>query len=310
MPKFRGKHQRAFSVYAVNQSTKFTEQHVKLPKLKDVRFKAGELLEGRLLFSRIYRDADKWFMSSVFEISPLAASIGAVECIGIDMGIKMLATVFDGEQHIRFQSPKALDTHLARLRRYQRRVSRRVKGSKRREDAKRRVARLHQTIANIRKDAMHKATSEIVRMAGTIKVESLNVKGMMGMKGARHTADAGMGEFLRILKYKAAWHGRKLVEASRWFPSSQTCSQGGEIHKEMATKRLDVLRCDCGNVMQRDDNAAVNLFAYREELGNVGVTPKTRMETGGQGAAAMPLPVPVSEVRISKRATHRESRVV
>jgi len=311
MPKFRGKFARQFSVYMVNQATKFGEQHVRLPKLGDVRFKAGDLPEGRLLSSRIYRDADKWFMSSVFECQPFEASIGAVECVGIDMGVKTLATVFDGEQHIRFQSPKALDKHLAALRRYQRRVSRRVKGSNRREGAKRRVALLHQKIANIRKDAMHKATSEIVKMADTIKVESLNVKGMMGMNGARHTADAGMGDFLRTLKYKAAWHGRTLVEASRWFPSSQTCCKCGEIHKEMATKRLDVLRCDCGNVMQRDDNASINLYSYRQEAGNVGgTTPKTRMETGGQVAAAMPLPVPVSEVRILKRATHHESRVV
>lgn len=310
MPRFRGKHQRAFSVYAVNQATKFGNQQVKLPKLGDVRFKAGDLPEGRLLSSRIYRDANKWFMSSVFECKPFEASIGAVECVGIDMGVKTLATVFDGEKFIRFDNPKALDKHLARLRRYQRRVSGRIKGSNRREAAKRRVARLHQKIINIRKDAMHKATSEIIKMANTIKVESLNVKGMMGMKGARHIADARMGDFLRTVKYKAAWHGRTLVEASRWFPSSQTCSQCGEILKDIATKRLDLLRCNCGNVMQRDDNAAVNLYAYREDLGNAGIKPKTRMETGDQVASEMPLPVPVSEMRILKRASYRKSYVV
>lgn len=305
MPKFRGKHQRAFSVYAVNQATKFGDKHVKLPKLGEVRYKAGDLPDGRLLSSRIYRDADKWFMSSVFECQPFEPSIGDAERIGIDMGIKTLATVFDGEKVTQFENAKALDKHLARLRRYQRRVSRRVKGSNRREAAKRRVARLHQRIANIRKDAMHKATSAIVKMADAIVVEDLHVKGMMGMKGARHTADAGMGEFLRVLKYKVAWHGKTVVQASRWFPSSQICSQCGEIHKEMAVKRLDVLRCDCGNVMQRDENASRNLFAYREELGNAGgKTPKTRKGTGEQGPAAMPIPVPVAELRILKRVAH------
>lgn len=305
MPKFRGKFKRQFSVYMVNQATKIGDQHIRLPKLGAVRYRAGDLPEGRLLSSRVFQEAGKWFMSAVFECQAFAPSIGQVECVGIDMGVKTLATVFDGEQHIRYESPKALNEHLARLRRYQRKVSRRVKGSNRREDAKRRVARLHQRIANIRKDAMHKATSAIVKMADTIKVETLNVKGMMGMTGARHTADAGIGEFLRVLKYKAAWNGRTLVEASRWFPSSQTCSQCGTIHKEMATKRLDVLRCDCGNVMQRDDNAAINLYAYREEPGNAGgTTPKTRMETGDQVVAAMPPPVPVSEVRILNLAAH------
>jgi len=312
MPKFRGKFQRAFSVYAVNQATKFIEQRVKLPKLGDVRFKAGDLPEGSLLSSRIYRDADKWFMSSVFECQPFAESVGEVERVGIDMGIKTLATVFDGEKIVTVENPKALDKHLARLRRYQRRVSRRVKGSNRREDAKRRVARLHQKIANIRKDAQHKATSAIVKMADTIVVESLNVKGMMKAKlQSKAIADAGMGEFLRQLKYKAAWHSRTVIEADRFFPSSQICFACGEIHKEMAVKRLDVLRCDCGNVMQRDENASRNLFAYREGLGNAGgKTPKTRMEIGDQEQAAMPVPVPVSEVRISKRITHHDVYVV
>ena len=312
MPKFRGKFQRAFSVYAVNQATKFGEQHVKLPKLGDVRFKAGDLPEGRLLSSRIYRDADKWFMSSVFECQPMEPSFGAVERVALDVGIKTLATVFDGEKIVTVENPKALDKHLARLRRYQRRVSRRVNGSNRRDAAKRRVAKLHQKIANIRKDARHKATSAIVKMADTIVVESLNVKGMMKAKlQSKAIADASMGEFLRQIKYKAGWHGRTVVEAHRFFASSQICSACGDIHQEMATKRLDVLRCDCGNVMQRDENAARNLFAYSEERRNAGgKTPKTRMEIGDQELAAMPVPVPVSEVRISKRITCHDVCVV
>lgn len=302
MPKFRGKYARAFSVYAVNQATKFGEQHVKLPKLGDVRYRAGALPQGRLLSSRIYREADKWFMSSVFECQPFEQSFGAVEKVGIDMGLKTLATVFDGERVISVETPKALKKHEQRLARYQRRMSRRVKGSNRRNRAKQQVARLHARIANIRKDNAHKATSAIVAMADTIQVETLNVRGMLKAKlQSKAVSDASMGMFLGQLRYKATWHGRKLVQADRWFPSSQICSGCGQVHKEMATQRLDVMRCDCGNVMQRDENAARNLFAYREELGNAGVKPKTRRETGGPGMVATPAPVPVVELRILKQ---------
>jgi len=239
----------------------------------------------------------------VFECERPAYEIPTVERVGIDMGLKTLATVFDGEKIIPFENPKALEKKLAQLRRYQRRVSRRVKGSHRREAAKRRVARLHQKIAYIRKNAAHQATCAIVRMADTLVVESLSVAGMMKSKlHSRATADAAMGDFLRQVGYKADWQHRKAIEADRFYPSSQLCSVCGEVHKEMATKRLDVLHCACGNVMQRDDNAARNLYAYPEERGNAGgTTPKTRKEMGDQAVAATPLPVPVDELRILKR---------
>jgi putative transposase len=265
-PQFRGKYARQFSIYMVNQNTTFGDGIVKLPKLGAVKFRAGDLPEGRLLSSRVYRDADKWFMSSVFECARPAVTIPAVDRVGIDMGVKTLATVFDGERVRAFVNVKALERHKQRLARYQRRVSRRMKGSHRREAAKRRLARLHQRIAEIRKDAAHKATTAIVSMSGTLVIESLSVKGMMMAKlQSKAIADASMGGFLRLLRYKADWQGRRIVEADKWFPSSQLCSVCKTINKDMAVKRLDVLRCGCGNIMQRDENAARNLFAYREE---------------------------------------------
>lgn len=301
-PKFRGKFQRQFSVYMVNQTTEFCDGKVKLPKLGEVRYRCGDQPQGRLLSSRVWCEAGKWYLSSVFECERPAYEIPKVERIGIDMGLKTLATAFDGEKVILFENPKALEKRLAQLRRYQRRVSRRVKGSQRREAAKRRVARLHQKIANIRKNVAHQATCALVRQADTLVVESLNVAGMMKSKlHSRATADAGMGDFLRQIAYKADWQRRKLIEADRFYPSSQICSVCGEIRKEMSKKRLDVLRCACGNIMQRDENASRNLYAYPEERGNVGLAPKTCAEIGDQEAAAMPISVPVVEAQILKR---------
>lgn len=302
-PKFRGKFQHQFSVYMVNQATAFRDGKVKLPKLGEVRTRGGDLPQGRLLSSRLWNEAGKWYLSSVFECERPAYVIPTVERVGIDMGLKTLATVFDGEKITPFENPKALEKRLAQLRRYQRRVSRCVKGSHRREAAKRRIARLHQKVANIRKNAAHQATCAIVRMADTLVVESLNVAGMMKSKlHSRATADAAMGDFLRQISYKADWQRRKVVEADRFYPSSQLCSTCGKAHKEMATKRLDVLSCACGNIMQRDDNAARNLYAYPEERGNAGDSmPETRTETGDQVSSATSIPVPVDELRISKQ---------
>ncbi len=143
-PKFRGKFERQFSVYMVNQQTAFGAGKAKLRKLGEVRFRAGDLPAGRLMGARAYRQADKWYLSAVFECeAPEYASPAALR-IGIDMGVKALATAFDGEKTIKVESPKALRKHEQRLTRYQRMVSRRKKGSKRLAAAKRRVVRLHQ----------------------------------------------------------------------------------------------------------------------------------------------------------------------
>lgn len=303
MPRFRGKRQRQLSVYMASQKTKLGKSQVKLPKLGSVRFRAGSLPEGRLVSLRVFCQADKWFMSITFECERFYSDHGSVDRVGIDMGIKVLATAFDGQKVMSIENPKALEKHLVRLRRYQRRVSRRIVGSKRRENAQRCVARLHQRIANARKDAAHKATSMLIKHANTIVIESLNVRGMVKNRHlARAVSDASIGMFMEMLRYKAAWYGRSIIEASQWFPSSKTCSACGVIHDmPLSVRRMS---CVCGNEMDRDENAARNLFAYREELGNAGrATPKKRVESGDQNSAEMLGSVPVDETRMLKQ-TH------
>ncbi len=236
--------------------------------------------------------------------------IPKVARVGIDLGVKTLATAFDGEKIIAIEAPKALREAEKRLTRYQRRVSRRLKGSKRREAAKRRLTRLHQRVANIRKNAAHQATSVLVRHAHQIVVESLNVKGMMRNHHlAKSVADAGMGEFLRQIAYKADWRQREVTEADRWYPSSRRCSACGEIHDMPLSKRW--MSCACGNEMNRDENASRNLYAYPEERGNAGdILPKTRRERGVQELAAVPSPVPLNELRILKRGSEKRACVM
>ena len=297
-PKFRGKYDRQFSIYIANTTSGFIGNRMKLPKLGTVKYRGGSLPDGRLYSARVFMEAGKWFASAVFECRPLDPSIAPVERVGIDMGIKTLATVYDGSNVVSIENPKALHANLAKLRRYQRMVSRRQKGSKRRELAKRRVANIHQRITNIRKDACHKATTDVVRNANSIVVESLNVKGMMKNGNlARSVADASMSTFLGMLAYKAQWHGRSVIEVSQWMPSTRTCSRCGQLHDMPLSSRW--MSCDCGNEMDRDENAARNLYAYREEPGKVCdmKAQKTRGETGDQVHVATHEAVPVVEPR-------------
>jgi putative transposase len=172
--------------------------------------------------------------------------------------VKALATLSDGST---IDGPKALHKALTALRRRSRALSRKVKGSANRRKAARKVARLHARIANVRRDALHKATTEIVRRFDVIGIEDLNVRGMMAnRKLARAVADVGMFEFRRQLEYKAAMQGARIVVASPWYPSSKTCSDCGHIHAGL-TLADRKWTCDaCGVVHDRDHNAAINLM--------------------------------------------------
>ena len=309
-PRFRGKFARQFSVYIVNQATSFGEGLVKLPKLGQVKFRGGELPAGRLLSSRIYREADKWYMASIFECAAPELDAAPVECVGIDMGLKTLATIYDGKNIREVAKLGALRQHEQRLKRYQRRLSRRVKGSNRREKARQCVARLHQRIANLRKDYAHKETSQIVAAAQTIKVETLNVKGWAKNRSiSKSTADASVGMFLNMLRYKAAWAGRTLVEVGQWEPTSKTCSDCGS-HEPGVVLGVSRWACRaCGAIHDRDHNAAKNIYAYGEERRNVTGNTVERAWTGGDQAGAIP-PVPQGEARILKRAARESNRAL
>lgn len=198
-----------------------------------------------------------------------------------------------------------------RLARYQRRMSRRVKGGKRRERAKAQAARLHQRIALARCDHAHKATTAIVARAQTIKVETLDVAGWMKNRHlAKSAADASVGMFLTMLRYKAQAAGRTLVEVGRWEPTSKTCSACG-AHEPGVVLGVGRWTCrECGVIHDRDHNAARNIFAYGEERRNVArIGTETRRESGEQDGAS-PAPVPDDELGILKRTEQGAAHVL
>jgi putative transposase len=248
---------------------------IRIPKLGWVRMWEALRFAGKVVSASVTRIADHWYASITVDTSdppvPPADNQGTV---GVDLGIKALATLSTGET---FEGPKALRTLLTRLRQLSRALSRKVKGSRNRAKAKLKLARLHARIANIRRDSPHQLSTSITRRFHTIGIEDLNVKGMLGNRHlARAIADMGFYELRRQLEYKATWRGGQVVLVDRWFPSSKLCS--------CCAYRLDSLGLDmrhwtcpgCGASNNRDVNAAINLR-------NVAVS-STASACGGEGA--------------------------
>jgi putative transposase len=174
--------------------------------------------------------------------------------IGVDLGIKTLATCSDGKVHENIKPYRQLKR---KLKMAQRRLSRKKKGSKNRERARRKLAKIHLKVKNIRTDYLHKTTTKIIRENQTVYLESLNVLGMMKnhcLAGA--VADASFYEIRRQLEYKAGWYGRTVKYLDRWFPSSKTCSECGFIKQDLKLKDREWNCPRCGTHHDRDLNAA------------------------------------------------------
>lgn len=234
-------------------------RHVKLPKLGLVKARVSRPVEGRILSATVKRaPSGKYFCVLSVADAPVAPMPeGAVPVMGVDAGIASLAALSTGEK---VANPKALARSEAKLAREQRRLSRRQKGSKRREKQKRKVALVHERIANQRKDALHKATTRIVRESQAVAVEDLNVRGMERNRHlAKAVADASMSEMIRQLGYKCAWHGRTFVKVGRFYPSSKTCSTCGHVLDELPLSVREWTCPVCGASHDRDLNAAVNI---------------------------------------------------
>ncbi len=204
----------------------------------------------------ISRQANDWFISFRIEIEPVITP-KLVDVVGVDLGIKSLATLSTGEVFEGAKAYRQLESRLSRLQWLNRHKQ---QGSENWKKAQRAIARLHQRIANIRKDTLHKLTTYLAKNHGTVVIEDLNVSGMIANhKLAKAIQDMGFYEFRRQLDYKTKLYGSELVIVDRWFPSSKTCSRCG-TKKETLSLSERVFDCDhCGLQIDRDLNAAINL---------------------------------------------------
>lgn len=232
-------------------------KRIKLPIIGWVKMFEALRFAGKPMSVVVSRVAGRWFAAVTVEVEHVVPVRENQAAVGVDLGVKSLATLSTGEV---VAGPKALKMNLRKLRRLSRAVSRKVKGSANRRKAVRKLGRLHARINNIRQDALHKLTTSVVQRFTVIGIEDLHVKGMVRNHClARAVSDVGMGEFRRQIEYKAAMYGSRIVLADRWFPSSKTCSVCGVIQDELPLSVRAWTCPDCGTRHDRDVNAAINL---------------------------------------------------
>ncbi|MBR2895069.1 MAG: IS200/IS605 family element transposase accessory protein TnpB [Oscillospiraceae bacterium] len=261
-PRFKSKHnhRQSYKSKCVGTNIKVFENAVQLPKLGKVKCRISKEVKGRILSATVSRNpSGKYFVSlccTDVEIEPLP-STGAVT--GLDMGIKAFSVDAEGKEYPNHRYLAKSEKKLTRL---QRQLSRKTKGSQRREKARIKVARLHERITNQRKDLLHKLSTELLRKNDVVCIEDLTPKNMLkNHRLAKSISDASWGEFRRQLEYKVAWYGKKIVVIDRFYPSSQLCSDCGI--QWSGTKDLSVRQwiCPtCGTVHDRDCNAAKNIL--------------------------------------------------
>ena len=256
-PKRKTK-KKGLGSFRLTGTIKVFDGQVQLPRIGLVRLKEhGYIPAGKYAQVTVSEQAGHWFVSVVSD-DTRDQPVLTTNVIGVDVGIKKLAVDSDGDSHA---NPKALAAKTKQLRRWQRRLSRRKKGGKNRTKARIKVARLHKSVTDVRKDAHNKAARAIVdKHPAVIVIENLNTKGMFkNRKLSRALSDAALGNFGRTLTYMAEADGIEVVKAGRFFASSKLCSCCG-WKKEDLTLSDRTFVCDaCGHTMDRDLNAAINL---------------------------------------------------
>ena len=269
-PKFKSR-RHARQSYRTNGGKVLDRNHIALPKLGTVRAKVSRPLQGRFMSVTVSLDAaGRYFATFLCTDVPSKDTTATDREVGIDLGVKTLATLSDGTK---IENPRGLERYERKLAREQRRLSRR-KGARKSEKQSRRylkqrkrVARIHAKIADARTDALHKVTTMLADENQVLCMEDLNAKGMVrNRRLAKAVSDASFGEFARLLEYKCAERGRTLVRVDRFYPSSKTCSACGH--------RLDALPLSvrswdcpaCGAHHDRDVNAARNILTEGKRI--------------------------------------------
>lgn len=251
-PRFKSRKKGYGSFYLSNDTFTVDGYWIKVPKLGWVNMTEPLRFQGKIMSARISERAGYWFVSIHVHL-PDSPRTAPVRVLGVDVGITALAGDSDGEM---VENQKHLAAAHTKLRRLNRWLARKRKGSQNWHKAKRTLARLHLRIANLRADAIHKLTTRLAAKASVIALETLNVAGMLKNHTlARAIADAAFSEIVRQLRYKAG----RVVCVDPFYPSSKTCNACGHINRDLTLADRTWTCPACGGILDRDLNAARNI---------------------------------------------------
>ena len=257
-PKFKSKHGRQSIQFPSN--VKIEGDCIKLPgKIGKLYCKQHRKFDGKIKTTTVSLNTDGTYFVSILVDNGNKSPATSIEgkAIGIDLGLSHFAITSDGSK---YDNPRHTKKYARNLKKKQQSLSRKVKGSNRRQKAKKLVARIHSKIRRVREDFLHKLSRKIVNENQVIVVENLAIKNMVRNHNlAKAINDCGWGMFCTMLKYKADWEGKKFLEVDRFFPSSKICHV---CLNKVGSLPLDIRNwtCEkCNTNHDRDINASINI---------------------------------------------------
>lgn len=256
-PRFKSKYDK--QSFKIPQNILVDDGKLIIPKFKEgIKINLHREIEGEILFATITKSTTgKYYVSITCEVYHKPFDKTGLK-VGIDTGIKNLAILSDGKT---YENIKVLKSKLKKLKYQQRQLSKKQKGSNSRQKQKIKLSLTHEKITNIRKDYLHKISTEIVKNHDIISVEDLAVKNMMkNHKLAQSLSDVSLGMFYIMLEYKSKWNDKSFVKIDRFFPSSKTCSNCGWINQDLNLSIREWTCSNCNEHHDRDLNASKNIL--------------------------------------------------
>lgn len=264
-PKYKNKHKtrKSYTTSFTHGNIEVGNNFVKLPKLGKVKAKIHRKPndDWKIKSATITQNRDNTYQVSVlfeYEANDVTACVTDATTIGLDYKSNGLYTDSNGNT---CGMPHYYRESAGRLAKAQRKLKHMEIGSNNYNKQQKRIAKIHRHIANQRKDFLHKRSTAITKQYTCVCVENLNMRAMSnaGFGNGKATLDNGYGMFLNMLEYKLKEKGGYLIKVDKWFPSSQICNCCGAVHTEMKDLSIRIMRCDCGCVLDRDHNAAINI---------------------------------------------------
>ena len=284
-PNFKKKNRKQSFSIPQNFNIDIETKQLHIPKLSPLKIVLHREIEGDIKSVTISKTPSGKYFASIFcKIEKVIEPKSKGNQIGIDLGLKSFLVASNGE---RIDSPKCLRKSEHKLIKLQKHLSHKVKGSNRRNKARIKVARIHEKISNQRNDFLHKLSHRLISENQAIFAEDLNVKGIMTNHHlAKSVSDSGWSEFVRQLEYKSEWNGVYFGQIDRFFPSSKRHFSCGWINKLLTLKDREWTCQSCGQIVNRDFNAAQNILLFGQK--SVGQE-LSKLKRLGRGGALRPL---------------------